>query len=44
MKLRTRLILAFLLLAVVPLVGIVTYSYFTSLRAVRRTSSRRPAA
>ena len=37
MKLRTRLILAFLLLAVVPLAGIVTYSYVTSLRAVRRT-------
>lgn len=33
MKLRTRLILAFLALSVLPLGGIVLYSYFASLRA-----------
>src|SRR5436305_2674696 len=38
MKLRTQLALAFLLLAVVPLTGIVLYSYYTSLRAVRRAT------
>jgi serine phosphatase RsbU (regulator of sigma subunit) len=38
MKLRTQLVLAFLLLAVVPLTGIVLYSYYTSLRAVRHTT------
>ncbi len=37
MKLRTQLIIAFLLLAVLPLTGIVSYSYVTSLRAVRQT-------
>jgi serine phosphatase RsbU (regulator of sigma subunit) len=35
MKIRTQLVLAFLLLAVVPLSGIVLYSYAASLRAVR---------
>ncbi|HEX3527843.1 MAG TPA: SpoIIE family protein phosphatase [Thermoanaerobaculia bacterium] len=38
MKIRTQLILAFLLLAVVPLAGIVLYSYYSSLRAVRRAT------
>jgi serine phosphatase RsbU (regulator of sigma subunit) len=38
MKLRTQLALAFLLLAVVPLTGIVLYSYYTSLRAVRQAT------
>ncbi len=38
MKLRTQLALAFLLLAVVPLAGIVVYSYYTSLRAVRQAT------
>ncbi|MEM7587893.1 MAG: hypothetical protein AAF560_31180, partial [Acidobacteriota bacterium] len=37
MKLRTQLVIAILLLAVLPLAGIVTYSYLTSLRAVRQT-------
>lgn len=36
MKIRTQLVLAFLLLSVVPLTGIVLYSYVTSQRAVRR--------
>lgn len=38
MKIRTQLAVAFLLLAVVPLTGIVVYSYFSSLRAVRRAT------
>ncbi|HSS50157.1 MAG TPA: HAMP domain-containing protein, partial [Thermoanaerobaculia bacterium] len=38
MRIRTQLILAFLLLAVVPLAGIVLYSYYSSLRAVRRAT------
>ncbi len=38
MKIRTQLVLAFLLLAVVPLAGIVLYSYVSSLRAVRRAT------
>lgn len=38
MRLRTQLALAFLLLAVVPLTGIVLYSYYTSLRAVRQAT------
>jgi serine phosphatase RsbU (regulator of sigma subunit) len=38
MKIRTQLVLAFLLLAVVPLTGIVLYSYVSSLRAVRHAS------
>src|SRR5882672_6332952 len=37
MKLRTQLILAFLLLAVVPLGAITLYSYESSARALRRT-------
>src|SRR5207245_6845558 len=37
MKLRTQLILAFLLLAVVPLGAITLYSYRSSARALRRT-------
>lgn len=36
MRVRTQLILAFLLLAVVPLTGIVFYSYLTSQRAFRQ--------
>ena len=36
MKIRTQLILAFLFLAVLPLTGIVLYSYSSSLSAVRR--------
>jgi serine phosphatase RsbU (regulator of sigma subunit) len=35
MKIRTQLILAFLLLSVVPLSGIVLYSYYSSQKAVR---------
>jgi len=35
MKIRTQLILAFLLLSVVPLSGIVLYSYYSSEKAVR---------
>ncbi|HUP64768.1 MAG TPA: SpoIIE family protein phosphatase [Thermoanaerobaculia bacterium] len=35
MKIRTQLILAFLLLSVLPLTGIVLYSYFSSEQAVR---------
>lgn len=38
MKLRTQLVLAFLLLAILPLTGIVLYSYYSSLRAVRQAS------
>lgn len=38
MKIRTQLILAFLLLAIVPLTGIVLYSYYSSLRAVRQAT------
>jgi serine phosphatase RsbU (regulator of sigma subunit) len=38
MKIRTQLILAFLLLSIVPLTGIVLYSYVSSLRAVRRAT------
>jgi serine phosphatase RsbU (regulator of sigma subunit) len=38
MKIRTQLVVAFLLLAVVPLAGIVLYSYYSSLRAVRRAA------
>jgi serine phosphatase RsbU (regulator of sigma subunit) len=37
MKLRTQLVLAFLLLAVVPLGAITLYSYESSARALRRT-------
>ncbi len=36
MKVRTQLVLAFLLLAVVPLAGLVAYSYVTSLGAFKR--------
>ena len=36
MKVRTQLLVAFLLLAVVPLTGIVLYSYLASERAFRR--------
>ncbi len=35
MKIRTQLVLAFLVLSVLPLAGIVLYSYVSSLRAVR---------
>ncbi|HEV2844261.1 MAG TPA: SpoIIE family protein phosphatase, partial [Thermoanaerobaculia bacterium] len=38
MKIRTQLILAFLLLAILPLTGIVLYSYYSSLRAVRQAT------
>jgi len=38
MRIRTQLALAFLLLAVLPLTGIVLYSYYSSLRAVRRAT------
>lgn len=44
MKIRTQLILAFLLLAVVPLSGIVLYSYYSSLRAVRRATEAEASA
>jgi HAMP domain-containing protein len=36
MKIRTQLVLAFLLLSVLPLTGIVLYSYASSQRAVRK--------
>jgi serine phosphatase RsbU (regulator of sigma subunit) len=36
MRLRTKLILAFLLLAVVPLAGVSIYSYTSSIRALRQ--------
>lgn len=36
MKIRTQLVLAFLLLSVLPLTGIVLYSYVSSQRAVRK--------
>ena len=36
MKLRFKLILAFLLLSVVPLSGVIVYSYINSQRAVRQ--------
>lgn len=35
MRIRTQLLIAFLLLSIVPLTGIVLYSYYTSLDAVR---------
>ncbi len=35
MKLRTQLIVAFLLLCVVPLTAVILYSYITSERAFR---------
>ncbi len=44
MKIRTQLILAFLLLAVVPLAGIVLYSYYSSLRAVKRAAAAEAGA
>ena len=37
MKLRTKLILAFLLLSVIPLTAVTLYSYTSSLRAFHRT-------
>jgi serine phosphatase RsbU (regulator of sigma subunit) len=40
MKIRTQLVVAFLLLAVLPLSGIVLYSYVSSLRAVRMASQQ----
>ncbi len=40
MKIRAKLVLAFFLLAVLPLTGIVLYSYFASTRAVRATVER----
>ena len=36
MRIRSQLVIALLLLAIVPLAGIVLYSYTTSLRAVRQ--------
>ena len=36
MKLRLKLILAFLLLSVVPLAGVIVYSFVNSQRAVRK--------
>ena len=36
MKLRLKLILAFLLLSVVPLAGVIVYSFVNSQRAVRQ--------
>lgn len=38
MRIRTQLVVAFLLLAILPLTGIVLYSYVSSLRAVRRAA------
>lgn len=40
MKIRTQLILAFLLLSVLPLTGIVLYSYYSSQRALRAAELR----
>jgi len=39
MKLRTQLVVALLLLAVVPLLGVTLYSYLGSLRAYRKAVS-----
>ncbi len=44
MKIRTQLILAFLLLAIVPLSGIVLYSYYSSLQAVQRATEAEASA
>ena len=44
MSLRARLILAFLLLAVVPLTGVTLYSYVTTQRAFRRAVEAEAAA
>lgn len=38
MRIRTQLVVAFLLLAILPLTGIVLYSYVSSLSAVRRAA------
>jgi hypothetical protein len=43
MSLRTRLILAFLLLSVVPLSAVTLYSYTTSVRAFQRAVEREAA-
>ncbi len=44
MKIRTQLVLAFFLLAIVPLSGIVLYSYLSSLAAVRGAVSEESRA
>lgn len=44
MRIRTQLAIAFLLLAIVPLTGIVLYSYVSSLRAVRSVAEKEAAA
>lgn len=44
MKIRLRLILAFFLLAVVPLTGLVLYSYYASLEAVRQSTEEEAIA
>src|SRR4029450_6756443 len=41
MKLRTKLVLAVLLLSVVPLLGATVYSYLSSIRALRRAGGAR---
>ena len=44
MKIRLRLALAFFLLAVVPLTGLVLYSYYASLKAVRQSTEEEAIA
>ena len=44
LKIRLRLILAFFLLAVVPLTGLVLYSYYASLQAVRQSQEEEAIA
>ena len=41
MKLRTQLIVAFLLVSVVPLTAVILYSYLTSERAFRKAVGSR---
>ena len=44
MTLRTKLIVAFVLLAVIPLVVVTVYSYASSTEALRRTVERESGA
>ena len=44
MKIRTQLVVAFLLLAVVPLTAIVLYSYRSSLKAFRQAAEAQSSA
>ncbi len=44
MKLRTQLVIVFLLLAILPLAGIVLYSYYSSQRSFRQAVEKETAA